>query len=266
MDPHQVADIFNARAERYVNDDWHRRYAEQLVRVTPLRPGDRVLDAGTGTGFAAYAIARRVGPTGHVLGVDLSPAMLEQARSVRDAALLTNVEWLEADVTDLCHLAASTFDAVVCSAGLLYMPVAKALREWHRLLTSDGVAAFSTMKVGSPLAGRIFRECAARFGLDLDDPAESLGTEDRCRHVLEDAGFDRLRVISGRVDFETLDPTLAWEANFRAAGHAAARALSAERQHVLRQQFIDALNQARRADLAASSRADVIFAIGQRAR
>ena len=88
--------------------------------------------------------------------------------------------------------------------------------------------AFSTMRVGSPSSGRVFRECAARFGLDVEEPSEALGTEDRCRHVLEEAGFDRLRVIPGRVDFEILDPALAWEANFRAAGHAAARALNAE--------------------------------------
>lgn len=265
MDPHEVADIFNARAERYVNDDWHRRYAEQLVAVTPLRHGDRVLDAGTGTGFAACAIARRVGPTGHVQAVDISPGMLAQARIVIGAAELGNVDCLEADVSDLRDLAASTLDAVVCSAGLLYMPVAKALREWRRLLKSDGVVAFSTMRVGSPSAGRVFRECAARFGLDLKDPSEALGTEGRCRHVLEEAGFDRLRVIPGRVDFQTLDPTLAWEANFQAAGHAAARALRVEQQNVLRQQFIDALRQAMQVGLAASSRADVIFAIGRRA-
>jgi hypothetical protein len=128
-----------------------------------------------------------------------------------------------------------------------------------------GVVAFSTMRAGLPSAGRVFRECAARFRSDLKDPSEALGTEGRCRDVLEEAGFDRLRVIPGRVDFETLDPTLAWEANFRAAGHAAARRLSAEEQNALRQQFIDALRQAMHVDLAASSRADVIFPIGHRA-
>ena len=131
MNSHDIADIFNTRAERYVNDGWHQRYANQLVCVTPLRPGDRVLDAGTGTGFAACAIARRVGTTGHVLGVDLSRGMLEQARRVIDAAQLANVELLEADATDLRELPASSFDAVVCAAGLLYMPVAKALSAWH---------------------------------------------------------------------------------------------------------------------------------------
>jgi ubiquinone/menaquinone biosynthesis C-methylase UbiE len=264
IDPHQIADIFNARAERYVNDDWHRRYAEQLVAVTPLRDGDRVLDAGTGTGFAACAIARRIGPTGHVLAVDVSPRMLEQARIVIEAAQLENVDCLEADASDLRGLAASTLDAVVCSAGLLYMPVAKALREWRRLLKPDGVIALSTMRAGSPSAGRVFRECAAKFGLDVKDPSEAIGTEDRCRHVLEEAGFDRLRLVPARVDFEVLDPTLAWEANFRAAGQSAARALSAGQQDVLRQQFTDALRQAMQVDLAAAARADVIFAIGQR--
>ena len=263
-DPQEVADIFNARAARYVNDDWHRRYAEQLVAVTPLRHGDRVLDAGTGPGFAACEIARRVGPTGHVLAVDISARMLEQARMVIGAAQLRNVDCLEADVSDLRSVADSSLDVVVCSAGLLYMPVAKSLREWHRLLKPEGVVAFSTMRAGSPSAGRLFRECAAKFGLDVKDRSEALGTEDRCRRVLEDAGFDRLRIVPGRVDFERLDPTLAWEANFRAAGHEAARALSAEHQDLLRQQFTEALTQAMHEDLAASARADVIFAIGQR--
>jgi ubiquinone/menaquinone biosynthesis C-methylase UbiE len=263
-DPHDVADIFNARAERYVHDEWHERYAEQLVAVTPLSEGDHVLDAATGTGFAARAIARRVGPTGRILAADISPKMLEQARIVLRAAQLGNVNCLEADVLDLRNLADSTFDAVVCSAGLLYMPVARALREWRRLLKTDGVIAFSTMRVGSPLPGRIFRDCASRFGVDVTDRSEALGTEDRCRNALQEAGFDRLQVIPGRVDFERFDPALAWEANFRAAGPAA-RALSAEHQDLLRQQFSEALSHTMHLDSAAAGRVDVIFAIGRRA-
>ncbi len=248
-----------------MTDAWHRRYAEQLIAVTPLRDGDRVLDAGTGTAFAACAIARQVGPRGHVLAVDISDRMLEQARIVIAAAQLGNVECLKADVSDLRAIAASTFDVVVCAAGLLYMPVATALREWHRLLKTNGVVAFSTMRAGSPSAGRIFRECAAKFGVNVSDPSELLGTEDRCRRALEEAGFDTLQVIPGRVDFRSIDPTLAWEANFRSAGHAAAHALSDERLNLLRQEFMETLREQIAMDGAASRRADVIFAIGQRA-
>lgn len=264
MNPQDVADIFDARAERYAGDDWHRRYAEQLVMVVPVRHGHRVLDAGTGTGFAARALARRVGPEGRVLGVDVSSGMLRQARRAIDAEQLTNVELLEADVTDLRELAASSFDAVVCAAGLLYMPVAKALAGWHRLLEPNGVVAFSTMQAGSPSAGRIFRECAGRFDLHLKDPSEALGTEDQCRAVLHDAGFDHVEVIAGRVDFGAFDPVLAWEANFRAAGHAGAHALSPQAQDALRQEYFRALEEARRVDLAAAVRADVLFSVARR--
>jgi len=263
LDLDEVARIFDARADRYVHDDWHRRYAEELVAVTPLREGDCVLDAGTGTGFAAAAIARRVGPAGHVLAVDISPRMLDHARTVCARAQLHHVEYLQADATALPQLEPSTLDAVVCAAGLLYMPVARALREWHRLLKTDGVVAFSTMRAGSPSAGRIFRECAARFGLDLKDPSDALGTEDRGHHVLHEAGFDRVRVLPGRVDFASLDPTLAWEANWRGFGPAV-RTLSAEDQQLLRDQYMGALTQAMQADPAAAARAAVLFAIGHR--
>jgi SAM-dependent methyltransferase len=262
MDLQHVAEMFNGRAAGYVNDEWHRRYAEQLVDVTPLHEGDRVLDAGTGTGFAACAIARRVGSAGRVIGVDISPRMLEQARIAIDAAKLTNVDLVEGDVTDLRDSRATSFDAVVCSAGLLYIPVTKALSEWRRVLAPDGVVAFSTMRANYPASARIFRECAKRFGLDVPDRSAPLGAEDRCREVLEAAGFDRVQVISGRVDFVKVDLTLAWESNFRAAG-ADARALSADQQEALRTQFREALQQAASTDQHAA-RADVLFAIARR--
>lgn len=178
-----------------------------------------MLDAGTGTGFAALAIARRVGPAGRV----------------------------------------------VCAAGLLYMPVATALSAWYRLLKDHGAVAFATMKAGSPSAGRLFRECAAEFGLILPDPSEALGTADRCLAVLDAAGFTRLQVIDARVDFERLDQTMAWKANFRAAGLFGANMLSgADQQQALRQRYLRALDDARRIDSAAAARADVLLAIGHR--
>jgi SAM-dependent methyltransferase len=191
--------------------------------------------------------------------------MLTQARRLVAAAAVAHVEVVEADATDLRAWPASTFDVVVCAAGLLYMPVAEALSAWHRLLKKSGVVAFSTMKAGSPSAGRIFRECAAGFGLTLRDPSETLGTEARCRAVLESAGFTGLQVIEARVDFESLDPTLAWEANFRAAEMFGANALSADQQARLREQYLRALDAARRVELAATARADVLFAVGHRA-
>jgi SAM-dependent methyltransferase len=260
MELHHIADIFDARAARYAHDDWHRRYAEELVAATPLRSGDRVLDAGSETGFAACAIARRVGPRGHVLAVDISSRMLEQARVALTTSHLSNVDLFQGDATAMNHVDDASFDAVVCTAGLLYMPVAEALREWKRLLRPGGIVAFSTMSIGSPSAGRLFRECAAAFGLELDDPSRALGTEALCSQVLEEAGFTNVKVTPGRVDFKSLDPTLAWEANARAMD--VQRHLTPEQLLALREQFLDALGRAMQEDLAASGRAAVLYAVG----
>jgi ubiquinone/menaquinone biosynthesis C-methylase UbiE len=61
-----------------------RAYKEQTYALLELGPGDRVLDAGCGSGDDARALARLVGPTGEVVGVDASEAMVAQARACGD--------------------------------------------------------------------------------------------------------------------------------------------------------------------------------------
>jgi ubiquinone/menaquinone biosynthesis C-methylase UbiE len=132
-DRRRVAADFDVRSTGYSKNQWHRVYADGLISNSAIRFGDRVLDAGVGTAFAAIAAAARVGPEGRVVGVDVSPGMLQQAQLAVEAAGLGNIELLEADACQLPDLADESFDAVVCSAALLYMPVQRALMEWHRL-------------------------------------------------------------------------------------------------------------------------------------
>jgi ubiquinone/menaquinone biosynthesis C-methylase UbiE len=108
----QIADGFNMRAASYAKNDWHRRCAERLAALCQLQPGERVLDAGTGTGFAAMAAARAVGPSGHVLGIDVSPGMLREARAAVDAAGLKNVELREGDATRVPDRTTASLDRV----------------------------------------------------------------------------------------------------------------------------------------------------------
>jgi hypothetical protein len=64
------------------------------------------------------------------------------------------------------------------------------------------------------------------------------------------------------VDFQSLDPTLAWEANARAMD--VQRHLSADQLHALRAQYLDALDRTMQKDLAASARAEVLYAVAYR--
>jgi demethylmenaquinone methyltransferase/2-methoxy-6-polyprenyl-1,4-benzoquinol methylase len=68
----------------------HHRWRERAVEMARVGPGDRALDVATGTGDLAIALARRVGPQGHVIGSDFSEQMLELARRKSDAV---EFEW-----------------------------------------------------------------------------------------------------------------------------------------------------------------------------
>lgn len=106
------------------------RYAGEvtghLLRLGGVRPGNAVLDIGTGLGEPALRAARAVVPGGRVLGIDLSPAMIDAAR--RRAAGIPEVEYAVADLEDCGHLPTGAFDV--------------ALSRWSLMFAVDHVAAF----------------------------------------------------------------------------------------------------------------------------
>ena len=263
-DRRDIVASFDARAATYAANVWHQRCAERLVERCRLRAGDRVLDAGTGTGFAALAAARAVGSNGRVHGIDLSAGMLREARTAMSTAGVTNVELLEGDATQLQQFEAGTFDAVTCAAGLLYMPVADALREWHRVLKAGGLVAFSTMTAGSPPAARLFRSCAAGFGVALSDPSEPLGSIDACRRALGTAGFEGVDVVSDTVEFTAADLALAWESNIRSATHRDVQRLDPQTLTALQHAYAEAMAREEHQRPSALLQAELLYAMGRR--
>ena len=75
----QFRDTAAAGYDRSVGE-MTRRILPSLLRAARLAPGQRVLDIATGTGFATEAIAAAIGPSGHLVAADISPAMLAKAR------------------------------------------------------------------------------------------------------------------------------------------------------------------------------------------
>lgn len=71
------------RAEAYEEGNtYHPAHAQRVVQLAALRPGERVLDVGCGTGLVTLPAAELVGPGGRVTGVDLSDGMIHQVRSI----------------------------------------------------------------------------------------------------------------------------------------------------------------------------------------
>ncbi|MEO6572478.1 MAG: methyltransferase domain-containing protein [Polyangiaceae bacterium] len=114
--------------------------SERMVELAGLRPGMRVLDLATGRGEPAILAARRVGPSGAVLGVDVAPRMLEMARERAAREGVSNLELRVTNAESLDAVPTAHFDATLARWGLMYMdsPVA-ALAAARRAMVPKGV-------------------------------------------------------------------------------------------------------------------------------
>jgi demethylmenaquinone methyltransferase/2-methoxy-6-polyprenyl-1,4-benzoquinol methylase len=128
----QVAAGYDAR-NRLFSADRDRAWRRRAARRTGLRTGQTALDLCTGTGKLAHELLPFVGPSGRVIGVDFSPAMLELARRREP-----RVEFRLGDVTRLSEPDASV-DAVTIGFGLRNLVDREAaLREMFRVLRPGG--------------------------------------------------------------------------------------------------------------------------------
>ncbi|MBI3529608.1 MAG: methyltransferase domain-containing protein [Betaproteobacteria bacterium] len=115
------------------------RYVERIAFLAEFRPGDRVLDVGTGTGIMALHAADRVGESGRVTGIDLSEGMLAHARAKADLAKLSGrVEFRRMDAEQL-EVDDVSFDTAVSLFALRHFPNPDAaLAQMHRAVRAGG--------------------------------------------------------------------------------------------------------------------------------
>lgn len=143
---------------------WH------LIRTTlQLRPGDRVLDLGCGTGAYLPVLRDAVGPDGHILAVDYSPKMV--AKATARAADWDNVEVRHADATTI-ELDEAAYDAVLASFSIsATQDVPATVANIHRALKPGGRLFAPDMHlVPAPLRwtlGLVYRLVARWTGVDV---------------------------------------------------------------------------------------------------
>ncbi|MBW4616570.1 MAG: bifunctional demethylmenaquinone methyltransferase/2-methoxy-6-polyprenyl-1,4-benzoquinol methylase UbiE [Desmonostoc vinosum HA7617-LM4] len=144
----KIQAIFNRIAPVYDQlNDWlslgqHRIWKEMTVKWSAAKPGDTCLDLCCGSGDLTLRLARRVGVTGQVYGVDFSPNLLETAKERSQKQYPQPViTWVEADVLDL-PFNDDQFDAATMGYGLRNVTdIPRSLKELHRVLKPGAKAA-----------------------------------------------------------------------------------------------------------------------------
>jgi SAM-dependent methyltransferase len=136
--------------------------------LAALKPGETVLDLGSGGGFDVFIAGRKVGTTGRAIGVDMTPEMLGNARrniaQYRKETGLDNVEFRLGEIEHL-PVANNSVDAIISNCVINLSPdKAQVWREMARVLKPGGRVAVSDMALIKPLPPEVLKMVEARIG------------------------------------------------------------------------------------------------------
>ena len=134
------------------------------ISLASLEPGQTVLDLGSGAGLDCFLAAKKVGQTGHVIGVDMTPEMLKRARSSARRMGLGNVEFRQG-LLEALPVDNDSIDVVISNCVINLAPdKARVMAEVQRVLRSGGRVAVSDIVTDGPLPQEIKNSLSAWAG------------------------------------------------------------------------------------------------------
>jgi SAM-dependent methyltransferase len=168
------------------------------VAFSHLRPGDVVLDLGSGGGKDVFMAAQKVGPSGRAIGVDMTPEMLALARrnaaKFRQTTGLSNVEFRQGEIEDL-PIDDASVDVVISNCVINLSPdKPQVFREVHRVLKPGGKMVVSDIVLNRELPDEakndedLFTACIAGALL-----------REEYLKAIRDAGFQTLEILNDRL-------------------------------------------------------------------
>ena len=157
--------------------------------IAALRPGETVLDLGSGAGFDAFLAAAAVGPTGRVIGVDMTPAMINKARQSQRRGGYKQVQFRLGEIENL-PVADATVDVIISNCVVNLSPdKPRVLREAFRVLRSGGRLAISDIVAVAPIPQQLQGEWELYTGC-----VTGASRVEELDAMLRDAGFREIRI------------------------------------------------------------------------
>ncbi len=211
-----LADLWDADSEVWAAR-WaptFREFAAEVVRRAAPKPGERLLDVGTGTGTALLLGVPLINPEGRAVGIDRSQQMAERAKHAA-ASAGPAVRVLQMDATAL-DFPDEWFDVVVSNCGIPFLGMPQALSEIRRVLKPGGRLSWSDWHIDQVAAARILDDVFAKHKTHAPSTrlrrlrealgvwaraADPLNSRPAFERALKDAGF-------AEVQSETITHTL----------------------------------------------------------
>jgi ubiquinone/menaquinone biosynthesis C-methylase UbiE len=157
--------------------------------IASLQPGETVLDLGSGGGFDCFLAARSVGPTGHVIGVDMTPEMVDKARRHAQNASLPQVEFRLGEIEHL-PIADGTIDVIMSNCVINLSPEKEQVfREAWRVLKPGGRLAISDIVATAELPAEVKNDPTLYSGC-----MAGASVIDEIEAVLARIGFQAIRI------------------------------------------------------------------------
>jgi SAM-dependent methyltransferase len=168
--------------------------ADALFDRAKVKAGERIIDVGCGAGATTIALAEKVGPAGHVLGIDISAPMLARARQVARKGM--PLEFMLADAT-VYKFESASFDLLASRFGVMFFAEpALSFANMRKALKSSGRLAFACWREPrdnpffmAPLQA-VYKHVPKLPQPGPDDPGPfSFASEARVNRILSEAGF-----------------------------------------------------------------------------
>ena len=173
------------------------------ITLASLQPGQTVLDLGSGAGLDCFFAAKKVGEAGKVIGVDMTPEMIERASSGAKRLNLQNVEFRQGYLEDLPG-DSGTVDVIISNCVINLSPdKAKVFAEAFRALKPGGKLAVSDIVTDGPLPDAIKKSLSAWAGCVAGaiEAKEYIG-------MMKSVGFSDVSILPVFFDKETVDSAI----------------------------------------------------------